>query len=96
MAIPAPDDPALMTKPPTPVPRRRSEPVALTGSSRLRGGDGYPPGMDELSKRYGELLAGAYDCVDRIVLTALTPPGHRGLPDPAWLRAPGRGDRDLR
>src|SRR6266496_2299428 len=25
---------------------------------------------DELSKRYGELLAGAYDCVDRIVLNA--------------------------
>jgi hypothetical protein len=26
--------------------------------------------MDELSERYGELLAGAYDCVDRIVLNA--------------------------
>jgi hypothetical protein len=25
---------------------------------------------DELSERYGELLAGAYDCVDRIVLNA--------------------------
>jgi hypothetical protein len=26
--------------------------------------------MDELSERYGELLAGTYDCVDRIVLNA--------------------------
>jgi hypothetical protein len=26
--------------------------------------------MDELSERYGELSAGAYDCVDRIVLNA--------------------------
>ena len=25
---------------------------------------------DELSERYGELLTGAYDCVDRIVLNA--------------------------
>src|SRR6266508_2523263 len=42
----------------------------LRGSSRLRGGDGYSPGMDELSERYGDLLAGTYDCVDRIVLNA--------------------------
>ena len=26
--------------------------------------------MDELSERYGGLLAGSYDCVDRIVLNA--------------------------
>ena len=31
---------------------------------------------DELSKRYGELLTGAYDCVDRIVLNAYFSLGH--------------------
>ena len=42
--------------------------------------------MDELSERYGGLLAGAYDCVDRIVLNAYnslcySPGGFR-----AWWR----------
>jgi hypothetical protein len=31
---------------------------------------------DELSKRYGELLTGAYGCVDRIVLNAYFSLGH--------------------
>ena len=38
--------------------------------------------MDELSERYGQLLAGAYDCVDRIVLNAYFPLGH----NPGGLR----------
>jgi hypothetical protein len=32
---------------------------------------------DEFSNRYGDLLAGGYDCVDRIVLNAYFPMGHQ-------------------
>jgi hypothetical protein len=31
---------------------------------------------DDFSERYGDLLAGSYDCVDRVVLNAYYPPGH--------------------
>jgi len=31
---------------------------------------------DEFSERYGDLLSGSYDCVDRIVLNAYYPLGH--------------------
>ena len=31
---------------------------------------------DDFSKRYGDLLTGSYDCVDRIVLNAYYPLGH--------------------
>jgi hypothetical protein len=31
---------------------------------------------DDFSGRYGDLLAGSYDCVDRIVLKAYFPLGH--------------------
>jgi len=31
---------------------------------------------DDLSKRYGNLLTGSYDCVDRIVLNVHYPLGH--------------------
>ena len=31
---------------------------------------------DDFSARYGDLLAGSYDCVDRIVLNAYFPLGH--------------------
>ena len=31
---------------------------------------------DEFSARYGDLLTGSYDCVDRIVLNAYYPMGH--------------------
>jgi hypothetical protein len=31
---------------------------------------------DGFSRRYGDLLAGSYDCVDRIVLNAYYPLGH--------------------
>ena len=32
--------------------------------------------VDEFTERYGELLTGSYDCVDRIVLNAYFPLGH--------------------
>ncbi len=41
---------------------------------------------DELSKRYGELLAGAYDCVDRIVLNAYFSLGHNPGGFGVWWR----------
>src|SRR6266545_4212030 len=41
---------------------------------------------DELSERYGELLAGAYDCVDRIVLNAYFPLGHNPGGFRVWWR----------
>jgi len=31
---------------------------------------------DDFCERYGDLLAGSYDCVDRIVLNAYFPLGH--------------------
>jgi len=31
---------------------------------------------DEFTERYGDLLTGSYDCVDRIVLNAYYPLGH--------------------
>jgi hypothetical protein len=31
---------------------------------------------DDFSGRYGDLLTGSYDCVDRVVLNAYYPPGH--------------------
>ena len=41
---------------------------------------------DELSKRYGELLAGAYDCVDRSVLNAYFSLGHNPGGFRVWWR----------
>jgi hypothetical protein len=41
---------------------------------------------DELSKRYSELLAGAYDCVDRIVLNAYFSLGHNPGGFRVWWR----------
>ena len=42
--------------------------------------------MDELSERYGELLTGAYDCVDRIVLNAYFSLGHNPGGFRVWWR----------
>jgi hypothetical protein len=41
---------------------------------------------DELSKRYGQLLTGAYDCVDRIVLNAYFSLGHNPGGFRVWWR----------
>lgn len=42
---------------------------------------------DEFSERYGDLLTGSYDCVDRIVLKAYYPLGH----NPGGFRCGGGG-----
>ena len=53
-------------------------------------------GGDELSARYGELLTGSYDCVDRIVLNAYYPLGHSpGGFRTWWRRLAQRGEEWL-
>jgi len=42
--------------------------------------------VDEFSERYGELLTGSYDCVDRIVLNAYYPLGHNPGGFRVWWR----------
>jgi hypothetical protein len=49
---------------------------------------------DELSERYGELLAGAYDCVDRIVLNAYNPLCHSPGGFRSWWRRLHRGSEE--
>ena len=41
---------------------------------------------DDFSERYGDLLTGCYDCVDRIVLNAYFPMGHNPGGFRAWWR----------
>jgi len=41
---------------------------------------------DEFTERYGDLLAGSYDCVDRIVLNAYYPLGHNPGGFRVWWR----------
>jgi len=41
---------------------------------------------DEFSERYGDLLTGSYDCVDRIVLNAYYPLGHNPGGFRVWWR----------
>jgi len=41
---------------------------------------------DDFSGRYGELLTGSYDCVDRIVLNAFFPLGHNPGGFRTWWR----------
>jgi len=51
---------------------------------------------DELSERYGDLLTGSYDCVDRIVLNAYFSLGHSpGGFRVWWRRLHGDSDEDL-
>jgi hypothetical protein len=51
--------------------------------------------VDELSERYGDLLAGSYDCVDRIVLNAYFSLGHNPGGFRVWWRRL-HGDSDER
>jgi hypothetical protein len=52
--------------------------------------------MDKLSERYGDLLTGSYDCVDRIVLNAYYSLGHNpGGFRVWWRRLHGGSDEDL-
>ncbi len=41
---------------------------------------------DDFSERYGDLLSGSYDCVDRIVLNASVSPGHSAGGFRVWWR----------
>ena len=41
---------------------------------------------DDFSERYGDLLTGSYDCVDRIVLNAFFPLGHNPGGFRCWWR----------
>src|SRR6266571_4883919 len=52
--------------------------------------------VDGFSQRYGDLLAGSYDCVDRIVLNAYYPLGHNpGGLRVWWRRWHGDSDEEL-
>lgn len=52
--------------------------------------------VDEFSERYGDLLTGSYDCVDRIVLNAYFPLGHNpGGFRVWWRRLHGESDELL-
>src|SRR5680860_240908 len=42
--------------------------------------------VDEFTARYGDLLTGSYDCVDRIVLNAYYPLGHNPGGFRTWWR----------
>jgi hypothetical protein len=51
---------------------------------------------DDFTQRYGELLTGSYDCVDRVVLNAYYPLGHSpGGFRTWWRRWHGGSDADL-
>lgn len=50
---------------------------------------------DELTERYGDLLTGSYDCVDRLVLNAYYPMGHSPGGFRTWWRAWRGGDDEL-
>ena len=41
---------------------------------------------DDFCERYGDLLTGSYDCVDRVVLNAFFPLGHNPGGFRAWWR----------
>ena len=52
--------------------------------------------VDGLSERYGDLLMGSYDCVDRVVLNAYYPLGHSpGGFRTWWRRWHGGSDDEL-
>jgi hypothetical protein len=50
---------------------------------------------DDFSERYGGLLTGSYDCVDRIVLNAYFPLGHNPGGLRCWSRRLHGGDEHL-
>jgi hypothetical protein len=49
---------------------------------------------DDFCERYGDLLSGSYDCVDRIVLKAYFPLGCRPSGFRCWWRRLHRGGDD--
>ena len=84
---------------PTPEPRLRSARVAPSGQlvKRDRFDESYRRRVvDEFSARYGDLVSGSYDCVDRIVLNAYFALGHNpGGFRTWWRRLHGESDEDL-
>ncbi len=50
---------------------------------------------DDFSERYGDLLTGSYDCVDRIVLNAYYPLGHNPGGFRVWWRRLAGSDEHL-
>jgi hypothetical protein len=50
---------------------------------------------DDFSERYGDLLTGSYDCVDRIVLNAFFLLGHNPGGFRCWWRRLHDGDDQL-
>ena len=50
---------------------------------------------DDFANRYGALLTGTYDCVDRIVLNAYYPLGHNPGGFRVWWRALTGSDETL-
>jgi hypothetical protein len=50
---------------------------------------------DDFSERYGDLLTGSYDCVDRVVLNAYFPLGHTPGGFRSWWRRLHGGDENL-
>jgi len=50
---------------------------------------------DDFSERYGDLLTGSYDCVDRIVLSAFFLLGHNPGGFRCWWRRLHDGDDQL-
>jgi hypothetical protein len=49
---------------------------------------------DDFAERYGDLIGGSYDCVDRVVLNAFFPIGHNPGGFRCWWRRL-HGDDDL-
>ena len=50
---------------------------------------------DEFSRRYGDLLTGSYDCVDRVVLNAYNPVCHSPGGFRVWWRRLHGDDEEL-
>ena len=49
---------------------------------------------DDFTERYGDLLTGSYDCVDRVVLNAYFPMGHNPGGFRSWWRRLHDGSDD--
>ncbi len=82
--------------------RRQDCPSALHGLDTLHLGNRAVPFLygsrhaDDFSERYGDLLTGSYDCVDRIVLNAHFSLGHSpGGFRTWWRRLHGGSDQQL-
>src|SRR3974390_1713378 len=85
-------------KTPTPIPRlallaRDRGPCGQHGERGVRVTSYRVRVLDDLTARYGDLLTGSYDCVDRIVLNAYFSLGHGPGGFRTWWRR-WHDDRD--